>query len=98
MMNLKIKDLVDSLYGGTENLPSRDDLMRALNMMPARSVTEQFVPAIGIFTAGVMLGAGLAMLLAPKTGAEMRQAIGERVNNFREGIGQREQEEHRTST
>ncbi len=88
MMNLKVKDLVDSLYGSTESLPSRDDIIRALNLMPARSVTDQLVPAIGIFTVGIMLGAGLAMLLAPKTGAEMRQAIGERVNSFREGISQ----------
>ena len=83
MMNLKVKDLVDSLYGSAESLPSRDDIIRALNLMPARGVTDQLAPAIGIFTVGVMLGVGLAMLLAPKTGAEMRQAISERVSSFR---------------
>jgi hypothetical protein len=93
-MNLKVKDLVDSLYGSSESLPSRDDIMRALNLMPSRGVTDQIAPAIGIFTVGVMLGAGLAMLLAPKTGAEMRHAIGERVNEFREGIAPREQHEY----
>ncbi len=44
--------------------------------------------AIGI-VAGLALGAGVALLFAPKTGASMREDLGESVGTLRAAVGRR---------
>jgi gas vesicle protein len=47
--------------------------------------------ATGIF-AGALLGAGLALLMAPKAGADLRGDIGESVGSLRDAVNRRYRE------
>ena len=83
MQNLSLKDLVDAFSGASsaarDAMPTRDDVLRALGGKPADDMLSSF----GVFAAGIVLGAGLAMLFAPKPGSEIREAIGEKISNLR---------------
>jgi hypothetical protein len=83
MQKLSVQDLVDAFTGAKdaarEAMPNRDQLIRALGGKPADDVASSF----GIFAAGIVLGAGLAVLFAPKPGSEIREAIGEKISSLR---------------
>ena len=83
MTNLTVKDLIDAFAGAKESaresLPSREQFMHALGAKPADDMMSSF----GIFAAGIVLGAGLAILFAPRPGSEVREAIGEKISNLR---------------
>jgi hypothetical protein len=83
MQNLTLKDIVDAFSGAKdaarEVVPTREQLLHALGGKPADDMMSSF----GIFAAGIVLGAGLAVLFAPKPGAEIREAISEKISNLR---------------
>jgi hypothetical protein len=79
-----VKDIVDTLSGATKHLPSRDQILNALDTR--RSPVGDLAPMLGVLAVGVMLGAALAILFAPTPGSEIRQAIGERVRRSRESL------------
>lgn len=56
---------------------SGKDLVRVFGLGPKAS--DYFWPALGIFTAGCAVGTVFALLLAPKSGREMRSTITEGV-------------------
>ena len=84
LQNLSLKDVVDAFSGATDTardaMPSRERVMRAFGVQP---VDDGIMSSFGIFAAGIVLGAGLAMLFAPRSGSEMREAIGEKISNLR---------------
>lgn len=57
------------------NNVSRDELIQQLGLDRQYSGMDLMLPALGIFGAGVLVGAGLGLLLAPKSGQELRQDI-----------------------
>ena len=61
-----------------DSLPSREALLRALGLPPRSSAGDPMTYA-GILAAGVLLGAGIALLVAPKTGAELRADLSRRL-------------------
>ena len=61
-----------------DSLPSREALLRALGLLPRSSASNPMTYG-GILAAGVMLGAGIALLVAPKTGAELRADLSRRL-------------------
>jgi hypothetical protein len=63
-------------------LPSRQYLAHAIGLEVRSSATGDMLAAFGIFGTGMILGAGLALLFAPKAGHEMRQDIAETVGGF----------------
>lgn len=65
----------------TENLPTREDLLNAVGLMSRRSTSGELATVISVFGAGILIGAGLALLFAPKTGEEMRRDLGERFSS-----------------
>lgn len=71
-----------------ENLTnmSRMDLLRSIGLAPR--VTDYILPALGIFAAGAVLGAGTALLLAPRSGEKLRRQIREEM---RSKLGELEQ-------
>lgn len=86
MQRFTVQDIVEALSGATgaarEALPGgRDKLVRALG---GRAPSDDYMMStFGIFAAGIVLGAGLALLFAPKPGSEIREAIGEKVSSLR---------------
>ena len=62
---------------------SRDQMAEAMGLNRQHSTGEMIVPAMAIFGAGLLVGAGLGLLLAPKSGAELRQDIAESVDDIK---------------
>ncbi|MBF5041370.1 hypothetical protein FGE12_03150 [Aggregicoccus sp. 17bor-14] len=46
----------------------RDDLLEVLGLQERRAPSDVLLPAVGAFAVGVLVGAGLGLLLAPKAG------------------------------
>lgn len=63
-------------------LPSKQDLASAIGLEARASAPVDMLSAFGIFGAGMILGAGLALLFAPKAGYEIRHGIVEKVNEL----------------
>jgi len=73
-------------------LPSTDDIADALRHLTGRSDPQgHLLAGVGIFAAGILAGAALAILFAPKPGAELRQEIGARVGGFRDKLTKTEE-------
>lgn len=50
----------------------RDDVLESLGLERKHSTVETVMPALAIFGAGVLVGVGLGMILAPRAGSEIR--------------------------
>ena len=59
----------------------KDDILRYLGVEERRSGGDVFFTGLGLFAAGIIVGAGAALLLAPKTGAEMRTDLKHRIQS-----------------
>jgi hypothetical protein len=71
---MAIKEIID-------HLPPREDLMRIARYVgslrrPARAELAMF----GL--AGVLIGAGIALLFTPTRGSELRGRIGDRIDRY----------------
>jgi hypothetical protein len=62
----------------------RDALLRAMGL-EQRSPSGDFLTGLGLFSVGVLVGAGLGLMFAPSAGGEMRQRMGERWRSRRAG-------------
>lgn len=60
-------------------LPSREDVAKVIGLQTRDSNRGGMLPALAIFGAGVLLGAGLALLLAPESSRDVEGGNGERV-------------------
>ena len=69
----------------TRNLPSRDDVLRAVGLERARSGSD-LLGSVAVFGAGMLVGAGLALLLAPESVARVREQIATRVEDAKEKV------------
>ena len=76
---MKIEDI-------RQALPSRHDLASAIGLEARASTAPDMLAAFGIFGAGMILGAGLALLFAPRVGHELRHGIVEKVGELREHL------------
>jgi hypothetical protein len=63
-------------------------LMNSMGYEPRRSTGEKVLMALGVFGAGLLVGAGLGVLFAPKAGTELRSDIGNGVGK----VGQKARE------
>lgn len=64
------------------NLPSAEELIRLLQRSNGHN--RDLVPSLALFGAGLLVGAGLALLLAPSSGAELRENLSEQLGSLRE--------------
>ena len=69
---MKVDDILNAL-------PSKEDIAAAVGMQARSSASGDLLTVLGIFGTGIILGAGLALLFAPKAGDEMRRDIAEKV-------------------
>jgi hypothetical protein len=73
---MKLSDLSDL---------SKDDILSALGLATKRSTAERVLGTAGVFGLGLLIGAGAALLLAPKSGQGLREELGERLRRVRNG-------------
>ena len=76
---MKIEDILQAL-------PSKEDIASAVGLEARSSATGGMLAAFGIFGTGMILGAGLALLFAPKAGHEIRHDIVEKVGEIGEHL------------
>lgn len=67
-------------------LPSKDEIASAVGLEARHSASGDMLAAFGIFATGAILGAGLALLFAPKAGREIRHDIAEKVGEMGEHL------------
>jgi gas vesicle protein len=52
-----------------------DDMLARLGLQTKTTTADFLLPALGVFSVGALVGAGVALLVAPKAGNEVRQDI-----------------------
>ena len=62
---------------------SKDDVLSALGLTSKPSTSERLLGTLAVFGVGLLVGAGAALLLAPKSGEALRADLGERFRNAR---------------
>lgn len=73
----------------TKNLPSTEEIVRALGLNGTRGSGQEMLPGLALFGAGILVGAGLALLFAPVTGEELREEISHRAGDLKEELTHR---------
>jgi hypothetical protein len=53
----------------------KDDFLGILGLETKHSFTNQLLGTLGTFGIGLLVGAGVALLLAPKTGSDLRHDL-----------------------
>lgn len=53
----------------------KDDFLGLIGLQTKRSFTHELLGTLGTFGIGLLVGAGVALLLAPKPGRELRHDI-----------------------
>lgn len=53
----------------------KDALLDALGLQTRRGPLDSLLPALGFFGAGIAVGTGLGILMAPRSGREMRKRL-----------------------
>ena len=67
---------------------SKEDILSALGLASKPSNSERLLSAVGIFGVGLLVGAGAALLFAPKSGQGLREDLSERFRKVRNGDGE----------
>lgn len=70
----------------SKSLPSADEVLRALGLQRSRATNGELLSGIAVFGAGMLVGAGLALLFAPASGAETREQLGSRLGEMRQRV------------
>lgn len=70
------------------SMPAAEDIIRALGLqhLGRRNSGSDIVPSVALFGAGLLVGAGLALLLAPTSGRELREEIVDRAGELRDRV------------
>ncbi len=74
---MKLKDLKDI---------DKDDLLRFVGLQTKRTLAEWMLPTIGLFALGMLVGAGVALLIAPKSEREPREDLRDRAQGANEDV------------
>jgi hypothetical protein len=64
----------------------RDDLLNLIGLETRRDTADTLLPALGIFTVGVLLGVGVGLMLAPKPGNELRNDLRDRLKSGQDAL------------
>lgn len=57
----------------------KQDLLGLVGLAPKRKAMDLVLPAVGMFAVGLVVGAGLGLLFAPKKGSELRSDLGQKL-------------------
>ena len=56
-----------------------NDVLAAVGLQRHKAPIDYVLPALGIFGAGLLVGAGVGLMFAPKRGEELRHDMSERL-------------------
>jgi hypothetical protein len=73
--------------------PSAYDLLYRIGLERRRSRAVRAVSRAGWLGVGMAVGGGLALLLAPRAGSEIREAIGEKAKRARSYVASHDEDE-----
>ena len=73
----------------------KDDVLSLLGLESKKGPTDWLLPTLGAFSVGLLVGAGLGLLMAPKAGNELRGDLRNRLqrggqDSMANGDGQRQ--------
>lgn len=80
-----------SVSSGYDN--AYQQVLDRLGLQPKRDASDMVLPALGIFGAGLAVGAVLGLLFAPRRGEETRTEIVHRLESLREKVEREEEED-----
>jgi hypothetical protein len=63
---------------------NKEDILAALGLEQKSSMTSEVLATVGIFGLGLLVGAAGALLLAPKSGQDLREDLGQRIRTLRD--------------
>ena len=66
----------------------KDDLLHLIGLETRKGPSEWLLPTIGAFSVGLLVGAGLGLLLAPKPGNELLNDLRTRLPRGQDSLGQ----------
>jgi hypothetical protein len=76
---MKWSDLSDLRWKDLKKM-DREDVLHRLGL-EEHTPTSDFLGGLGLFAVGLLVGAGLGIMFAPKPGAEIRNQLGETIRN-----------------
>lgn len=62
----------------------KEDILSVLGLASKPTVAERWLGSAGVFGLGLLVGAGVALLLAPKSGQDLREDLSQRLRDLRE--------------
>ena len=65
---------------------NREDILNSLGLQSIPERSDTILPAMGIFGAGILVGAGLGLLFAPKPGRELRDDLRRNAGDLGENL------------
>lgn len=72
---MRVEDILSAL-------PSREDVASAIGLEARSSAGWGALVPLGIFAGGLVVGAGMSLLLAPTTGQDARREIASKVGDL----------------
>lgn len=71
----------------TNRLPDTEDILGYLGLASTRhSTNDAFAATAGAFTLGLVVGAAVALLYAPRSGQETRRDVGDRLTSVKDRV------------
>jgi hypothetical protein len=88
-MDVNVKDLRKRGLKALKYLQDidRDDVLEALGLEERSSAWATTFGTLGIFALGCLVGAGIGLAFAPKSGEEFRSELGERMRRKADELG-----------
>jgi hypothetical protein len=77
---------LDSLATFAAHAPRGSQMLRWMGLERRRSRAARAAASLGWFGAGVTLGGGIALLLAPSSGPELRRKLGRQAQRARKAV------------
>lgn len=65
----------------------KDDILEAMGLEERSSAWATTLGTLGIFALGCLVGAGIGLAFAPKSGEEFRNELGERMRRKADDLG-----------
>lgn len=66
----------------------KDDLLNLIGLETRRGPTDWLLPTLGAFSVGLLVGAGIGLMLAPKPGNELRNDLRNRIQGGQDMLQQ----------